>query len=58
MKKTMEIDGERLKRARRILGAKNDTQTVNGALALVIANQEIEDAIGEFFGAIPDIEVR
>ncbi len=54
----MEIDGNKLHKARRILGAKNDTQAVDQALSLVIANKEIENAIGEFFGAIPDFEIK
>jgi hypothetical protein len=38
IKKTMEIDSEKLRKARIILAAKNDTQTVDRALELAIAN--------------------
>jgi hypothetical protein len=58
IRKTMAMDRDKLRRARRILGAKNDTQTVDQALAIVIANQEIESAIGEYFGAASDLDVR
>jgi hypothetical protein len=51
LRKTMAIDRDKLRRARRILRAKNDTQTVDQALSIVIANKEIEAAIDAFVGA-------
>ncbi len=54
----MEIDRDKLQRARRVLGARTDTETVDQALSLVIANQEIEQAINETFGSVPDFRVR
>ena len=58
MRKTMNIDERKLKKARKILRARNDTQTVDEALSLVIANREIEEALRVFRGSIPDLEVR
>jgi hypothetical protein len=54
IRKTMEIDRSKLAKARRILGSDSDTQTVDRALDIVIANQEIESAIEASFGSIPD----
>jgi len=58
IKKTMEMDSEKLRRARIIFSAKTDTQAVDRALELAIANAEIEKAISESFGRFPDIKVR
>jgi hypothetical protein len=58
IKKTMEIDSEKLRKARLIFAAETDTETVDRALALAIANSEIEKAIELSFGSLPDFEVR
>lgn len=52
MRKTMEINKQKLVAAKKILGAKNDTQTVDEALSVVIANEEIEKAINNLFGSM------
>lgn len=52
--KTMVIDRSKLAKARRILGSDSDTQTVDRALDIIIANQEIESAIEAAFGSMPD----
>ena len=44
--------------AKKILRAKNDTQTVDEALSMVIANKEIEKAIKNLFGSMPDFETK
>ena len=58
IKKTMEIDSEKLRKARVILAAKTDTQAVDRALELAIANAEIEKAIEQSLGSLPNFEVR
>jgi hypothetical protein len=58
IKKTMEIDAEKLRRARIIFSAKTDTQAVDRALELAIANAEIEKAVEESFASLPKFEVR
>ncbi len=58
MRKTMEISKQKLVVAKKILGAKNDTQTVDEALSMIIANKEIEKAINNLFEAIPDFETK
>jgi hypothetical protein len=58
MRKTMEISKHKLDVAKKILRAKNDTQTVDEALSMVIANKEIEKAIKNLFGSMPDFETK
>lgn len=58
MRKTMEISKHKLDVAKKILRAKNDTQTVNEALSMVIANKEIEKAIKNLFGSMPNFETK
>ncbi len=58
MRKTMEISKHKLDVAKKILRAKNDTQTVDEALSMVIANKEIEKAIKNLFGTMPDFETK
>jgi hypothetical protein len=58
MRKTMEISKHKLAVAKKILGAKNDTQTIDKALSVVIANKEIEKAINSMFGSMPDFETK
>ncbi len=58
MRKTMEISKHKLDVAKKILGAKNDTQTVDEALSMVIANKEIEKAIKNLFGSMPNFETK
>ena len=52
MRKTMEISKQKL------VVAKNDTQTVDEALSMIIANKEIEKAINNLFGSMPDFETK
>ena len=54
----LRIDAARLKKARRILAADSDVETLNKALALVIKNEEMETAIEKAFGTIPYFEAR
>ncbi len=54
----MEIDAAKLARARQILGSGSDTQTVDRALDVVIANQEIRTAIDNAFGSMPDFRLH
>ncbi len=58
MRKTMEIGKQKLVVAKKILGAKKDTQTVDEALSMIIANKEIEKAINNLFGSMPDFETK
>ncbi len=58
IKKTMEIDAQKLRRARIIFSAKTDTQAVDRALELAIANAEIEKAMEEVFGRLPKFSVK
>ncbi|MBS1258091.1 MAG: hypothetical protein MAG551_01144 [Candidatus Scalindua arabica] len=58
MRKTMEISKHKLDVAKKILRAKNDTQTVDEALSMVIANKEIEKAIKNLFGSMPNFETK
>ena len=53
----MNIDREKLRRARRILGTKTDTEAVDKALDVVLSNAEIELAIDSIFGQIPKVDV-
>jgi hypothetical protein len=53
----MDIDRSKLAKARRILGSDTDTQTIDRALDMVIANQEIGSAIEAVFGSMPDFGV-
>lgn len=54
---TMNLDREKLRRVRRVLGTKTDTEAIDRALDVVIANSEIEEAIDLAFGQIPDFKV-
>ncbi|MFQ5964823.1 MAG: hypothetical protein ACE5KZ_11130 [Candidatus Scalinduaceae bacterium] len=58
MRKTMEISKHKLAVAKKILGAKNDTKAVDEALSMVIANKEIEKAIKNLFGSMPNFETK
>jgi hypothetical protein len=53
----MNVNRDKLKRVRRILGTKTDTEAVEKALDVVLANSEIESAIDAVFGQFPDIKV-
>ena len=57
IRKTMEVDKAKLAKARRILGAQSDTQTIDKALDTILADQEIGEAMETAFGTIPDIEL-
>ena len=54
----LRVDAHKLKKAKRILGSGSDVDTLNKALAMVIANQEMETAIEKAFGALPLFESR
>ncbi len=58
MRKTMEMSKHLLDVAKKILWSKIDTHTVDEALSMVIANKEIEKAIKNLFGSIPDFETK
>ena len=54
----LRVDAQKLKKARRILGSDSDVDTLNKALAMVIANEEMETAIEKAFGTLPLFESR
>ncbi len=54
---TMNLDREKVRRVRRALGTKTDTEAIDRALDVVLANAEIQDAIDQAFGQLPDIKV-
>lgn len=54
----LRVDAQKLKKARRILGSDSDVETLNKALAMVIANEEMESAIEKAFGTLPLFESR
>jgi len=54
----LRVDAHKLKKAKRILGSESDVDALNKALALVIANEEMESAIEKAFGALPLFEAR
>ena len=54
----MEIDLDKLRKARLILSAGTDTETIDRALELTISNAEIEKAIEQSLGSIPGFRVR
>jgi hypothetical protein len=58
LRKTMEMSSDKLKRVRKILGANTDTEAVDQALELIIANHEIDQAIDEVFGKLPDFDLK
>lgn len=58
LRKTMNIDSQKLRKARRILGAKNDTDAVDRALAMVVAQEEIQKAIAAFVERMPELDVQ
>lgn len=45
-------------RARRILGSESDSQTVDRALDVIIANQEIGAAMEGVLGSMPDFKIH
>ena len=55
---TMDIDRQKLRKARKILELDTDTETVDMALNLLIINSEIEKGILDSFGKIPDFQVN
>ncbi len=54
----LRVDAQKLKKAKRILGSDSDVDALNKALALVIANEEMESAIEKAFGSSPIFESR
>ena len=55
---TMNLDREKVRRVRRALGTKTDTEAVDRALDVVLANAEIESAIDASFGQLGDFKVQ
>lgn len=53
----MNIDRDKLRKARQALGTRTDTEAVDRALDLVLANSEINAAIDAAFGQLPDFSV-
>lgn len=53
----MNIDREKLRKARRALGTKTDTEAVDRALDMVLSNAEINAAIDSIFGSFPDYKL-
>ncbi|HKP96128.1 MAG TPA: hypothetical protein VJ385_10255 [Fibrobacteria bacterium] len=53
----LRVDALKLKKAKRILQAESDVDTLNRALAMVIANEEMESAIEKAFGSVPYFQV-
>jgi Arc/MetJ family transcription regulator len=54
---TMNLDRDKVRRVRRALGTKTDTEAVDRALDVVLANAEIESAIDASFGQLSDFKV-
>jgi Arc/MetJ family transcription regulator len=54
---TMNIDHAKLRKARRVLGTKTDTEAVDRALDLVLTNAEINSTIDQAFGLLPDFSI-
>lgn len=54
---TMNLDKEKVRRVRRALGTKTDTEAIDRALDIVLANAEIESAIDASFGQLPNFKV-
>ncbi len=54
----MEFDASKLKRVRQILGSESDTQAIDQALSLVLANEEIQKVMKESCGSLPDFNLR
>jgi hypothetical protein len=52
----LRVDAQKLKKAKRILGSDSDVDALNKALAILIANEEMETAIEKAFGAVPLFE--
>ena len=57
LRKTMDISADKLRRARQILGARNDTQAIDQALDVVLANEDIRRAMNAAFGSLPDFRL-
>jgi hypothetical protein len=54
----LRVDAFKLKKAKRILGSASDVDTLNKALAVIIASEEMESAIEKAFGSVPYFQVR
>ena len=54
---TMNLDREKVRRVRRALGTKTDTEAIDRALDVVLANSEIQASIDSIFGQFPDFKV-
>ena len=53
----MNLDREKVRRVRRALGTKTDTEAIDRALDVVLANSEIQASIDSIFGQFPDFKV-
>ena len=54
---TLNLDREKVGRVRRALGTKTDTEAIDRALDVVLANAEIELAIDASFGQLTDFKI-
>lgn len=54
---TMNLDRDKVRRVRKALGTKTDTEAIDRALDVVLANAEIEAVIDATFGQLPDFKV-
>ena len=54
---TMNLDRDKVRRVRRALGTKTDTEAIDRALDVVLANSEIQASIDSIFGQFPDFKV-
>ena len=54
----MNLDKEKVRRVRRALGTKTDTEAVDRALDVVIAYSEIGAVMDQVFGQMMDFEVK
>ena len=53
----MNLDRDKVRRVRKALGTKTDTEAIDRALDVVLANAEIEAVIDATFGQLPDFKV-
>ncbi len=54
---TMNLDRDKVRRVRRALGTKTDTEAIDRALDVVLANFEIQASIDSIFGQFPDFKI-
>lgn len=54
---TLNLDRDKVRRVRRVLGSKTDTEAIDQALDVVLANAEVEAIIDASFGQLMDFKV-